>query len=149
MQPRVNISEMDFDIAITCLQYLGFPCFDPKLADEAISVFLFHGYYYFQDFATAYWSDYLCSCTSSDSLSPTQIERLASALDKLINRYCIHGQQTGELLDDNSIFSDANWSRIIRNYKLFDQHQTHQQLFLSLLPSTRLRVCISSFKEDD
>jgi WD40 repeat protein len=114
MQPRVNTSEMDFDIAITCLHYLSFPCFDPKLADEAISVLLFRGYYSFQDFATAYWSDYLCSCTSSKSLSPAQVERLASALDKLINRYFIHERQTGELLDENSMFRDLNRSRIIR-----------------------------------
>jgi hypothetical protein len=114
MQPRVNISEMDFDIAITCLHYLSFPCFDPKLADEAISMLLSHGYYSFQDFAIAYWSDYLCSCTSSKSLSPAQVERLASVLDKLMNRYLIHKRQTGELIDESSIFSHANRSRIIR-----------------------------------
>jgi hypothetical protein len=87
MEPRVNIRQTEFDIAITCLHYLSFPCFDPNLTDDAILAFLNKGYYSFQDFAIAYWWDYLFCCINMETRSLQETERLSSVLGKLLNRY--------------------------------------------------------------
>jgi hypothetical protein len=53
-------------LAILCLRYLTFECFDPALSEQKTSEFLIDGYYGFQDYAALHWVDHLvCYLESS------------------------------------------------------------------------------------
>jgi hypothetical protein len=113
MEPRVNVGQTEFDIAKTCLHYLSFPCFDINLTDEEVSTFLNQGYYSFQDFAIAYWADYLCSCTKLEtSSSPEEFNSLSSILKKLMRRYFIVESQIGADFEHSSMYNGDGLSRV-------------------------------------
>jgi hypothetical protein len=55
----------DFNMAVLCLRYLTFECFDPKLPEQSIIKFLTNGYYSFHDYAVMHWVDHLESIVKS------------------------------------------------------------------------------------
>jgi WD40 repeat protein len=86
MEPRVNIRATDLEIASTCLQYLCFRCFEGHLTDEEISSYAWQGYYSFQDFATAYWLEYLRASFDAETRNDLEaVKRLSLLVDNFKN----------------------------------------------------------------
>jgi hypothetical protein len=107
MEPRVNIRATDLEIATTCLQYLCFRCFNGHLTDEEIVSYAWQGYYSFQDFATAYWLEYLWECFDSETRSDLEaLKRLSLLIDNFMNFHS-WGQGVREITNTASTASES------------------------------------------
>jgi hypothetical protein len=85
---HVHTSTEDYKLAILCLRYLTFECFDYELPEEKVKKFLMDGYYAFQDYAVLHWVDHLESyITSLDQSNPTTHDDFGSAIEDFFTAY--------------------------------------------------------------
>ncbi|KAE8449591.1 hypothetical protein EG329_007921 [Mollisiaceae sp. DMI_Dod_QoI] len=56
---NVKVHEEEQKLAVLCIQYLLFDCFDANLPEEATMGYIDTGYYAFQDYAIMHWIDHL------------------------------------------------------------------------------------------
>ena len=66
-------------LAILCLRYMTFECFDQNISLEAIKEYVSKGCYAFQDYAIVHWVDHLWALLSSLDGSPDRDDNLASS----------------------------------------------------------------------
>ena len=86
---RISVISEDLHIAVFCLHYLNFRCFNADLTESEIRDFLRHRYYSFEDYAIAHWLDHVDSCTSQLlPMEAVSLERLAQTLKSF---FIIHG----------------------------------------------------------
>ncbi|KAF7947217.1 uncharacterized protein EAE97_004466 [Botrytis byssoidea] len=93
-------------LAVMCLRYLLFQCFDPTTPDDQIHHYVNEGYYAFQEYAIVYWVDHLESLI--EKLSPSDLENselcdLGSAIAEF---YEIFGVQSTKRSDVPSFLED-------------------------------------------
>ncbi|TGO44699.1 hypothetical protein BCON_0473g00060 [Botryotinia convoluta] len=69
---HVKIILEEQKLAVMCLRYLLFQCFDPTTPDNQIHRYVNEGYYAFQEYAIVYWVDHLESLV--EQLSPSDLE---------------------------------------------------------------------------
>ncbi len=83
----MNGIEEESRIALLCLGYLAFDCFDAGLPADDVREYLMEGYYAFQDYAVAHWIDHVeASVDSSNGPCPDH-EALAGALSGFFSRH--------------------------------------------------------------
>lgn len=81
-------------MALLCLRYLTFGCFDHDLSESELSDFVVDGYYAFQDYAALHWLDHLESLYQAQEQSGnTYAKDLTLAVKTFSERY---GNQLGE-----------------------------------------------------
>lgn len=110
----VHIPTENYKLAILCLRYLTFECFDCELADEKVQKFLMEGYYSFQDYAVLHWIDHLESyVTSLDQTDLPNHEDFGSAIEDFFTAYGAGDTKRGdvrkELEESCAILSDAKY----------------------------------------
>ncbi|KAF7874047.1 hypothetical protein EAF04_002719 [Stromatinia cepivora] len=69
---HVRIILEETKLAIMCLRYLLFKCFNPTTPDNQIHYYIENGYYAFQEYAIVHWVDHLESLI--EQLSPSDLE---------------------------------------------------------------------------
>ena len=75
-------------MALLCLRYLIFGCFDHDLSESEIRDFVADGYYAFQDYAALHWLDHLESLyQTQDQSGTTYAKDLALAVKDFSERY--------------------------------------------------------------
>jgi hypothetical protein len=55
----VKIHNEERKLAVMCLQYMLFDCFDSNLSEDEVKEYTYRGYYAFQDYAILHWVDHL------------------------------------------------------------------------------------------
>lgn len=80
----VQATEVEKEIALLCMRYLVFECFDHDLAFGEVREYILDGSYAFQEYAALHWLDHLESTSSDDRL---HLEDLASTIDDYIAKY--------------------------------------------------------------
>jgi hypothetical protein len=75
-------------LAILCLRYLTFECFDSELSELKTSEFLMGGYYAFQDYAALHWVDHLvCYVDAFCASSSPHSDDLGGAIEDFFMVY--------------------------------------------------------------
>lgn len=84
----VNVPKEQADLAVLCMQYLTFDCFDPGLTYEAMLDYIKEGHYAFLDYAVLHWNHHLESAVlsqkSEDSLHSAD---LSIAINEFFETY--------------------------------------------------------------
>lgn len=88
-QEYVQISEEEENLALLCLRYLVFDCFDKSLEEEDIQEFIVDGHYAFEDYAALHWVDHLESLSEDQQLD---LMSLNSALKHFCEKYEVDGE---------------------------------------------------------
>ncbi|KAL8789346.1 MAG: hypothetical protein Q9195_006873 [Heterodermia aff. obscurata] len=84
----VEVALEEQKLALLCLRYLTFGCFDRKLSESDLSDFVVEGYYAFQDYATLHWLDHLESLyQTQDQSGITYDKDLIVAVKEFSERY--------------------------------------------------------------
>ena len=90
----VEVAVEEREMALLCLRYLTFGCFDHDLAEGELRDFVVEGYYAFQDYAALHWLDHLESLyQTQDQSGNTYDKDLTLAVEEFSER---HGNQLGE-----------------------------------------------------
>ncbi|KAF7918226.1 uncharacterized protein EAE98_009838 [Botrytis deweyae] len=105
-QSATRAQQREIKLAVMCLRYLLFQCFDPTTPDNQIHHYVNEGYYAFQEYAIVYWVDHLESLI--EQLSPSDLENseqcdLGSAIAEF---YEIFGVQSTKRSDVPSFLED-------------------------------------------
>ena len=99
-------------MALLCLRYLSFGCFDHDLPEDELRDFVVEGYYAFQDYATLHWLDHLENLyQTQDQSGNTWDKDLTLAVEEFFERHTTQlgereetpGIVTGYLRDDGHI----------------------------------------------
>ena len=84
----VEVAIEDQKLALLCLSYLTFECFDHDLSESDLSDFMENGYYAFQDYAALHWPDHLESLyQTQDQSGSTYAKDLTLAAKDFAERY--------------------------------------------------------------
>ena len=105
----VKIHDEEHKLAILCLQYLLFDCFDPCLSEETIKEYMTKGYYAFEDYAILHWVDHL----EASILYLPYTDDIGSAINNFQDAYgsddASHEDITEELRDKCKHIKDADF----------------------------------------
>ncbi|KAI9644160.1 hypothetical protein NHQ30_007513 [Ciborinia camelliae] len=98
---HVKITLEEQKLAIMCLRYLLFKCFDPTTPDDQIHRYVNNGYYAFQEYAIVYWVDHLESLI--EQLSPLDLDNsdqcdLGSAIAEFYDVFGVQGTERSDFL---------------------------------------------------
>ncbi len=75
-------------IALFCLQYLNFRCFDADLTEREVQEFFQKAYYSFEDYAIVHWIDHLASCTPETlSRDPKTHQDLGKQVETFLSKH--------------------------------------------------------------
>ncbi|KAI1849790.1 hypothetical protein JX266_004739 [Neoarthrinium moseri] len=87
----VSKVEVEFDLALLCMQYLTFPCFERSITRPTRKNFAKEGFYAFQDYAVSKWFYHIAQVVrmSRDvfSVDKGKAERFTKILDDFIHRF--------------------------------------------------------------
>ena len=85
---RISPSSEALRIALFCLQYLNFRCFDVHLTEREVQDFFQKAYYSFEDYAIVHWIDHLASCTPETlSRDPKTHQDLAKQVETFLSKH--------------------------------------------------------------
>ena len=83
----IQVPEVEWNLALLCLRFLTFECFDSGLSQDDIREFIADGYYAFQDYAVLHWLDHVeFFCQSLKSEIDQNFEPLALAVKNFSSR---------------------------------------------------------------
>ena len=78
----------EYNLAVLCLYYLSYGCFDLSLSAESVQNHVLEGYYAFSDYAFVYWLDHLEHCVADlDISNSSSAESLAAAIREFLARH--------------------------------------------------------------
>jgi ankyrin repeat protein len=117
-QGHFDLIEEHRRLASLSLQYLVLGCFEAKLTDVEMRIFVTQGYYSFVEYALQNWSKHVESCASAVSSRDTGLfEGLIEMLETFINQHWI---------GSNSISSSASGAS--RALQPFKRHRIFEKL---------------------
>jgi hypothetical protein len=90
-QKVVDVGAGEAELALLCVGYLSFPCFDIAGDDANLSAFVSLGYYGLFDYAYAYWSHHAESCARLHR-SKDALEQLCEATEVFVETHWIEPQ---------------------------------------------------------
>ena len=100
-QRYVEVAEEEQKLALLCLRYLTFDCFDHDLSESELRDFVIEGYYAFQDYAALHWLDHLDGFDQMQDQSGNPCAKdLILAIEDFSERY---GNQRREREETNEI----------------------------------------------
>ena len=100
----VEVAVEEQKLALLCLRYLTFRCFDHDMSESELSDFVVEGYYAFQDYAALHWLDHLESLYQmQDQSGNIHAKGLGLAVKKFSEKY---GHQLGESEETPGIVTD-------------------------------------------
>ena len=100
----VEVAVEEQKLALLCLRYLTFRCFDHDMSESELSDFVVEGYYAFQDYASLHWLDHLESLYQmQDQSGSVYTKGLGLAVKKFSEKY---GHQLGEREETPRIEAD-------------------------------------------
>ncbi|TEY63394.1 hypothetical protein BOTCAL_0155g00160 [Botryotinia calthae] len=103
---HVKIVLEEQKLAVMCLRYLLFQCFDPTTPDNQIHHYANEGYYAFQEYAIVYWVDHLESLIEQLSLSDLENSEQCDLGSAIAEFYEIFGIQNTNRSDVPSFLED-------------------------------------------
>lgn len=101
----VLATEVEKEIALLCMRYLVFECFDHDLAFDELREYILDGSYAFQEYAALHWVDHLESISSDDRL---HLENLASIIDDYTAKYRESDREQDELLQSSMLDPESS-----------------------------------------
>ena len=99
----VEVAVEEQKLALLCLRYLSFSCYDYDLSERELSDFVVEGYYAFQEYAALHWIDHLEMLNQSqDQSGNTEAKELALAVMQFSER---HNNQQREIEESPGILT--------------------------------------------
>ena len=99
------VNREEHNLALLCLQYLTFECFDIGLSEaeseDSMQSYLTDGYYVFQDYAALHWIDHLEAWIwSLPASAPEQLDVIGSAINDFYHLYGARGLPKEDISED-------------------------------------------------
>ncbi|KAI1128502.1 hypothetical protein F5Y10DRAFT_292051 [Nemania abortiva] len=135
-------------MAFLCMHYLAFECFENQIDDGKLYLFIKKGFFAFQDYAIAHWTDHLVSSLRSpESLSPSKPNDLQEALAAFLIFSDRYKEDLGTLsLDDASLplnTLQSSFSDCVEEIALIWRHA---KSFKAFVDDRRDKISIPSLK---
>ncbi|TVY90638.1 C2H2 finger domain transcription factor, partial [Lachnellula willkommii] len=94
----VEIHIEEYRLAVLCMKYLTFDCFDPDAPEESIKEYLMNGSYAFQDYSVLHWVDHLDQVLRFlDTNNVSTFNLLGPAVDEFYDTYGVGELETDEI----------------------------------------------------
>ena len=102
-------------IALFCLQYLNFRCFDADLTEREVQDFFQKAYYSLEDYAIVHWIDHLASCTpETQPRDPRTHQYLAKEVEAFLDKHGRDPSTASSASDNDQIQCLKHWDASLR-----------------------------------
>ncbi|TVY27111.1 Vegetative incompatibility protein HET-E-1 [Lachnellula hyalina] len=94
----VEIHVEEYRLAVLCMKYLTFDCFDPDAPEERVKEYLMNGSYAFQDYSVLHWVDHLEEVLRFLEMSNiSKFNLLGPAVNEFYDTCSVGGLETDEI----------------------------------------------------
>jgi hypothetical protein len=117
----VHKPSVECELAVLCLQYLTFPCFDTDCDEEDLLEYALQGHLGFQDYAAAHWFHHVYTFIENGqkfldeaNASEQHLDNLSTALFEFMDRY---RDDDWKPITGDPAYHEDDWSSRLSKFK--------------------------------